>query len=56
MAEVESVSAQFTPFASTCSRIYFSLQQLPELHFLYQTSLSFFFDIVDRVLSVASGE
>jgi dynein heavy chain 1, cytosolic len=54
MAEVEAVSARFAPFALSCSRIYFSLQQLPDLHFLYQTSLTFFLEIVDRVLASGS--
>ena len=55
MAEVDAVSQQFSPFASTCSRLYFTLQQLPELHFLYQISLSFFLEIVDRVLEVKAA-
>ena len=51
MAEVSLVSQQFTPFATTCSRAFFALQQLPELHFLYQISLGFFLQLVDGVLS-----
>lgn len=55
MAEVEAVSARFAPFALACSRIYFSLQQLPDLHFLYQTSLTFFLEVVDRVLAAGAS-
>ena len=51
MAEVSLVSQQFTPFATTCSRAFFALQQLPELHFPYQISLGFFLQLVDGVLS-----
>lgn len=59
MAEIDTVSNKFTPFAVTCSRMYFSLQQLPELYYLYQLSLAFFLEVVDRVLAIkpsAAGE
>jgi hypothetical protein len=52
MAEISLVSNQFAPFATTCSRTFFSVQQLPQLHFLYQVSLSSFLHLVDEVLGV----
>ena len=30
------VSSQYVPLASACSAIYFTLESLPQLHFLYQ--------------------
>jgi dynein heavy chain 1 len=50
MAEVERVSALYEPLAVACSKIYFSLEQLGGLHFLYQYSLQFFLDAVSAVL------
>lgn len=50
MAEVETVSAQYVPLAQSCSSIYFTLESLNQIHFLYQYSLHFFFDIFNAVL------
>ena len=36
MQEVEMVLSQYVPLASACSAIYFTLESLPQLHFLYQ--------------------
>jgi dynein heavy chain 1 len=55
MAEVEAVSDSFRPFAESCSSIYFSLEKLAEVHFLYQFSLPFFMQIVDRLLFPSGG-
>ena len=54
MEEISLVSEQFAPFAAACSRTFFSLQQLPQLHFLYQVSLSAFLSLVDGVLGTAA--
>jgi hypothetical protein len=54
MAEVDLVSQQFQPFAVAASKAFFSLQQLPQLHFLYQISLGFFLQLVDKVLASAT--
>ena len=51
MQEVMTVSDSFRPFALACSSVYFSLEKLAGVHFLYQFSLPFFLQIVDRLLS-----
>jgi dynein heavy chain 1 len=45
MAEVEAVSAQYRPLAQSCSSVYFTLESLNQVYFLYQFSLQFFLDI-----------
>ncbi|KAK6731031.1 hypothetical protein RB195_007476 [Necator americanus] len=50
MAEVETVSGQYQRLAAACSQIYHTLQQLNEVHFLYQYSLDFLLDIFTCVL------
>lgn len=50
MAEVETVSQQYIPLAQSCSSIYFTLEALQQVHFLYQYSLQFFLDIFHSVL------
>ncbi|XP_033735277.1 cytoplasmic dynein 1 heavy chain 1-like isoform X2 [Pecten maximus] len=51
MAEVEAVSQQYVPLAQSCSSIYFALEGLKQVHFLYQYSLQFFLEIFHSVLS-----
>uniref|UniRef100_A0A914WXS1 AAA+ ATPase domain-containing protein n=1 Tax=Plectus sambesii TaxID=2011161 RepID=A0A914WXS1_9BILA len=51
MAEVERTSQVYTPLSQACSLIYFTLEQLNQIHFLYQYSLQFFLDIFTAVLS-----
>lgn len=51
MAEVESVSQQYHPLSQACSSIYFTLEGLNQVHFLYQYSLQFFLDIYSDVLT-----
>ncbi|CAJ0934299.1 unnamed protein product, partial [Mesorhabditis belari] len=53
MAEVETVSNQYARLASACSQIYHTLQQLNEVHFLYQFSLDFLMDIFTTTLKTA---
>ncbi|XP_077971534.1 cytoplasmic dynein 1 heavy chain 1-like isoform X1 [Styela clava] len=50
MAEVETVSQQYVPLASACSSIYFTLESLQHVHFLYQYSLKFFLSVYHTVL------
>ncbi|XP_012938795.1 cytoplasmic dynein 1 heavy chain 1 [Aplysia californica] len=45
MAEVNTVSQQYEPLAMSCSSIYFTLEALQQVHFLYQYSLQFFLEI-----------
>jgi dynein cytoplasmic 1 heavy chain len=50
MEQIVTESNKYLPFALACSRFYFTLEQLGDVHFLYQFSLRFFLDIVDTVL------
>jgi len=50
MAEVEAVSEQYRALSVACSSIYFTLESLNMIHFLYQYSLKFFLDIFESVL------
>ncbi|XP_074602445.1 dynein heavy chain, cytoplasmic isoform X2 [Brevipalpus obovatus] len=50
MAEVDAVSQQYMPLSHACSSIYFTLEGLNQVHFLYQYSLQFFLDIYSDVL------
>ncbi|XP_066987022.1 dynein heavy chain, cytoplasmic isoform X2 [Macrobrachium rosenbergii] len=51
MNEIEMVSQQYSPLSSACSSIYFTLDALHQVHFLYQYSLHFFLDVFNDVLS-----
>eukprot|EP00051_Salpingoeca_urceolata_P022682 m.374607 g.374607 ORF g.374607 m.374607 type:complete len:4614 (-) comp20005_c1_seq14:242-14083(-) len=51
IAEVEAVSAMYQPLASKCAAVYFTLEQLHTVHFLYRYTLTFFLDIFRQVLS-----
>ncbi|MBN3298743.1 DYHC1 protein, partial [Amia calva] len=50
MQEVESVSQQYLSLSTACSSIYFTMEALNQIHFLYQYSLHFFLDIYHTVL------
>lgn len=49
MAEVEAVSGQYEGLAVSCSHLYFALETLRDVHFLYHFSLRFFQDILAQV-------
>lgn len=49
MSEVEAVSQQYEGLAVSCSQLYFALETLREVHFLYHFSLRFFQDILAQV-------
>ena len=51
MFEVESVTKTYVPLAATTSKIFFALQSLANIHFLYQFSLSFFMETIYNVLN-----
>ena len=55
MASVDSVTTFYQPFAVAASRMYFTLERMPDVHFLYQTSLATFLDTVDGVLGSSTG-
>lgn len=50
MAAVVSVGVRYQPVALACCRIFFALQKLKSLHFLYQFSLNSFLNIFCSVL------
>lgn len=49
MLEVEAVSGQYETLAVSCSQLYFALETLRDVHFLYHFSLRFFQDILAEV-------
>jgi len=51
IAEIDHVSQQYLPLAQACSSIYFMLESLHQIHFLYQFSLQFFLDVFSSVLT-----
>ncbi|GBM53740.1 Dynein heavy chain, cytoplasmic [Araneus ventricosus] len=51
MMEVEMVSQQYMPLSQACSSIYFTLEGLHQVHFLYQYALQFFLDMYNDVLT-----
>ncbi|XP_055383630.1 dynein heavy chain, cytoplasmic isoform X2 [Condylostylus longicornis] len=50
IAEIETVSQQYLPLSVACSNIYFTMDSLNQVHFLYQYSLKMFLDIFNTVL------
>ncbi len=50
MEEIGRTSELYTPLALACARIYFALEALSSVHFLYQFSLRFFLDVFHAVL------
>uniref|UniRef100_A0A8C4QZM3 Uncharacterized protein n=1 Tax=Eptatretus burgeri TaxID=7764 RepID=A0A8C4QZM3_EPTBU len=50
MGEVENVSQQYLPLSTACSSIYFTMEALNQIHFLYQYALQFFLDVYHAVL------
>eukprot|EP00052_Salpingoeca_macrocollata_P029602 m.302295 g.302295 ORF g.302295 m.302295 type:complete len:4671 (+) comp22998_c0_seq14:51-14063(+) len=51
MATIEQQTAFYLPLAQRCSAIFFTLQQLSSISFLYVYSLQFFLDIFHYVLT-----
>ncbi|XP_058810234.1 dynein heavy chain, cytoplasmic isoform X2 [Phymastichus coffea] len=51
IAEIETVSQQYLPLSQACSNIYFTMDSLNQIHFLYQYSLKMFLDIFTSVLN-----
>ncbi len=51
IAEVNETSKVYEPVSKAASRIFFTLQSLGSVHFLYQFSLQFFMDIIHSLLS-----
>ena len=51
IAEIDAVSQQYNPLAVCCTSIFFTLEQMQSVHFLYHYSLQFFLDIFNFVLT-----
>jgi len=49
--EIEVVSNEYQPIAHMTSRIYFTLENMSSIHFLYQYSLQHFMEIIFTVLN-----
>eukprot|EP01155_Anaeramoeba_flamelloides_P010253 Anaeramoba_flamelloidesa325155_517.p1 GENE.a325155_517~~a325155_517.p1 ORF type:complete len:3661 (-),score=1024.13 a325155_517:18-11000(-) len=50
--EIEKISNLYQPFSLATSRMYFVLEQMSIVHFLYQFSLNFFLEIFKKVVNV----
>uniref|UniRef100_A0A0G4FLJ2 Dynein heavy chain, cytoplasmic n=1 Tax=Chromera velia CCMP2878 TaxID=1169474 RepID=A0A0G4FLJ2_9ALVE len=50
MEEIERVSDTYAPLSQAAARVFFSLEQLGSVYFLYQHSLQFFLDIFNDAL------
>ncbi len=51
MADVEKTSMKYLPLSMACSSIYFTIDNLHQIHFLYQFSLQFFLDVFNSLLT-----
>ena len=50
MAEVESVTNIYRPLSVQCSGIFFAMETLSQIHYLYQYSLQIFLDMFESVV------
>ena len=55
MSEISKIGEQYRPFASSAASVYYALERLSDVHFLYQFSLPFFLRILDDILFPKSG-
>nr|CCA15174.1 Cytoplasmic dynein 1 heavy chain 1 putative [Albugo laibachii Nc14] len=51
MESVEQATNRYRPLAKACSKLFFALESMPMVHFLYQFSLEFFLDMLSLVLA-----
>ncbi|KAA6397427.1 MAG: putative Cytoplasmic dynein 1 heavy chain 1, partial [Streblomastix strix] len=54
MDELVKAQAMYTPLSQACSRVFFLMEQLIEIHQLYQFSLRHFFTVLDLALAAGS--
>eukprot|EP01041_Mallomonas_annulata_P000303 gene303-544_t len=54
MSELKAVSNTYEPLAIAMAAVYFSMERLADVSFLYQFSIQYFLEIVHKVLSQAS--
>jgi len=50
MSEVETVTDGYKPIAEAASKVYFALESMSNLHYLYEYSLAFFMDTIMKLL------
>lgn len=50
MAEVQKVTDDYRPLASSCSSVFFALADMGSVHYLYEFSLNFFMDIFNQLI------
>ena len=50
MQEVETVTNCYKPIAEAASKVYFALESMSSLHYLYEYSLNFFMDTILKLL------
>jgi dynein heavy chain 1, cytosolic len=56
MEELRAISNFYEPLAAVMTSVYFSLERLADVNYLYQFSLHFFLNIVERVLVVSGRD
>ncbi|TMW64824.1 hypothetical protein Poli38472_008991 [Pythium oligandrum] len=56
MEIVEAATKLYCPLAKGASRLYFALEGLASVHFLYQYSLSYFLSVLTNVLAAPRGD
>ncbi|TYZ65491.1 hypothetical protein PybrP1_001542, partial [[Pythium] brassicae (nom. inval.)] len=52
MRVVEAATSRYRPLAKAASRLFFALEALSSIHFLYQYSLGFFLSLLSKVLTL----
>ncbi|EAR94592.2 dynein heavy chain, cytoplasmic protein (macronuclear) [Tetrahymena thermophila SB210] len=50
MQEVQKVTSDYIPLAEACSKVFFALVSMKQLHYLYDFSLNFFMEIFNELL------
>ena len=55
MGEISKIGEQYRPFAASAASVYYALERLADVHFLYQFSLPFFLRILDDILAHKSA-
>jgi dynein heavy chain 1, cytosolic len=55
MSEVQSTSDAYLPLARAVARMFFAMEALSSVHYLYQFSLQFYLDILSGVLAQSAG-
>lgn len=51
MKEIEEVIGLYVPLAQACSKIFFAVQSMSQIHYLYEFSLTFFMEIFINLLT-----